>query len=152
MNSTLMDKTRGHTMKSFLGCVALAAGMLLGTFSHGEIMVVVHPSNAALFDKNAIQRIFLGKTRAFPGGEEALPLSLRETTVASADFTRSVLAKTPKQLKSYWAKMVFTGKGTPPKQMDSSKQIIDLVSNNPNFIGFVKAGTDNGGVKVVGRF
>ncbi len=139
-------------MKTFLGCWALTTGMLLGALSHGEIMVVVHPSNAAMFDKGSIQRIYLGKTRAFPGGEEALPLSLRETSVTSANFTRNVLAKTPKQLKSYWAKMVFTGKGTPPKQMDNSKQIIDLVSNNPNFIGFVKEGTDNGGVKVVGRF
>ena len=139
-------------MKHLLSGLTLILGISLASFALAEIEVVVHPSNAAAFDKSAIQRIFLGKTRAFPSGAEAVPIALREGSTGDADFTKSVLSKTPKQLKAYWAKMVFTGKGTPPKQLDNASQVLKLVSTNPNLIGFIPAGSSEGNVKVVGRF
>lgn len=139
-------------MKNLLSSMILTSAMLIPAMAMAEIEVIVHPSNADTLDKDAIQRIFLGKTRAFPGGAEAVPISFNEGTPEEAEFTESVLSKTPKQLKAYWAKMVFTGKGTPPRQMDGTKQIIDLISANPNLIGFVPAGSATAAVKVVGKF
>lgn len=132
--------------------VSSIGALLFSGLVSAEIAVVVHPSNAASLDKDSITRIFLGKSRAFPGGGEAIPVAFKESTKESDEFAQSVLNKTPKQLKAYWAKMIFTGKGTPPKQLDSSAQIIDLVSKNPNFIGFVPSGSESGAVKVVGKF
>ncbi len=117
-----------------------------------EIAVITHPSNADSFDKNSVSRIFLGKSRAFPSGAEALPISFKDGTSESNEFTKNVLSKTPKQLKAYWAKMIFTGKGTPPKQMDTTEQILDLVANNPNVIGFVPATSASASVKIVATF
>jgi ABC-type phosphate transport system substrate-binding protein len=139
-------------MKKLISSLVLASSLVLPQFSLAEVEIVVHPSNSAAFDKDAIKRIFLGKTRAFPGGGEAVPIGLKEGTAGSQEFTKSVLSKTPKQLKAYWAKMVFTGKGTPPRQMDGTSQILDLISTNPNLIGFVPAGSATGNVKVVGKF
>ncbi len=139
-------------MKKLLSSLVLASSLVLPSLALAEVEVVVHPSNAAALDKDSIKRIFLGKTRAFPGGGEAVPIALKEGTAEDADFTKGVLSKTPKQLKAYWAKMVFTGKGTPPRQMDSAAQIVELISANPNLIGFIPAGSGGGSVKVVGKF
>lgn len=139
-------------MKLLLTSFILASGILISLTSTAEVEVIVHPSNGAALDKDTIQRIFLGKTRAFPGGGEAVAVSAKEGTPESDEFTQKVLAKTPKQLKAYWAKMVFTGKGTPPRQMDSPADIAKLVASNPNLIGFIPAGSAGAGVKVVGKF
>ncbi len=139
-------------MKNLISTFVLASSLVLPSLALAEVEVIVHPSNAAALDKDAIKRIFLGKTRAFPGGSEAVPISLNESSAENQDFTKSVLSKTPKQLKAYWAKMVFTGKGTPPRQMDSSAQVLELIAANPNLIGFVPAGSATGSVKVIGKF
>ncbi len=139
-------------MKKLISSLVLASSLILPQLALAEVEVIVHPSNGSTFDKDSIKRIFLGKTRAFPGGGEAVPIALKEGTAENQDFTKNVLSKTPKQLKAYWAKMVFTGKGTPPRQMGGTSEILSLISANPNLIGFVPAGSATGGVKVVGKF
>lgn len=125
---------------------------ILASVTMAEMAVIVHPSNNNALDKDTIQRIFLGKTRAFPDGSEALPISIKEGTAEYASFSEAVLSKTDKQLKAYWAKVIFTGQGTPPKEVDNAAQMLDLVAKNPNTIGFVPAGNVSGAVKVVGKF
>lgn len=139
-------------MKKYIYYIALiSSAIMLSATSFAEVEVIVHPSNGAALDKDSIQRIYLGKTRAFPGGGEAVAISLKEGTPAEADFTKNVLSKSAKQLKAYWAKMVFTGKGTPPRQIDSAEEMVKLISANPNLIGFVPAGSA-GGAKVAAKF
>lgn len=135
---------------SLLACCVVS--MLTALPCYAELAVIVHPSNASSMDKDAITRIFLGKSRAFPSGGESIPIAFPEGTPESDEFSQSILGKTPKQLKAYWAKMIFTGKGTPPKQVPTAQEIVNLVANNPNFIGFVPAGSVSGSVKVVGKF
>jgi ABC-type phosphate transport system substrate-binding protein len=138
-------------MKNLISFIVLTSSMMLSAVSFAEIEVIVHPSNGAALDKDSIQRIYLGKTRAFTGGGEAVAISLKEGSGPEGEFTKNVLGKSAKQLKAYWAKMVFTGKGTPPRQIDSAEEMVKLISTNPNLIGFVPAGSA-GATKVVGKF
>jgi ABC-type phosphate transport system substrate-binding protein len=138
-------------MKNLFSFIFLTSSMMLSAVSFAEIEVIVHPSNTTALDKNSIQRIYLGKTRAFPGGGEAVPISLNEGSGAEDEFIQNVLGKSAKQLKAYWAKMVFTGKGTPPRQISSAEEMVKLITANPNLIGFVPAGSA-GAAKVAGKF
>ena len=52
-------------------------------------------------------------------------------------------------MKSYWSKQIFTGKGTPPKEVGNDASVLDLVANNKNAIGYVDAAQVSDGVKVV---
>ena len=128
------------------------AALIFSTSLWAEVEVIVHPSNAVALTKDDISRIFLGKTRGFPGGKEAIAISMSKGDAAFDEFTQNVLGKSTKQLKAYWAKMVFTGKGTPPKEIGSSAELSGLIASNPNLIGFVPAGSAGAGVKVVGKF
>jgi ABC-type phosphate transport system substrate-binding protein len=139
-------------MRLFRHWLAALMALTLISTAFAEVSVIVHPSNNSALDKDTISRIFLGKNRGFPGGGDAIPVTFKEGTPASDQFTENVLSKSPKQLKSYWAKMIFTGKGTPPKQMDADAEVVSLVSKNPSVIGYVTSGSEGPGVKVVAKF
>jgi ABC-type phosphate transport system substrate-binding protein len=113
--------------------------------------VIVHPSNGDALDDAAISRIFLGKSKSFPGGEQAVPINMDEGAAVTEDFNTKVLSKSSSQLKAYWSKLVFTGKGTPPTTAASDAEMIKLISANPNMIGFIE-GSGDGSVKVVKTF
>lgn len=115
------------------------------------VAVIVHPSNGDSIDKKAIENIYLGKTKSFPGGSQAVPVNLEGGPVREA-FDSNVLGKSSSQLKSYWSQKVFTGKGTPPKEVTTPDEVIGLVSSNPNIIGYIDSSQVNGSVKVVAEF
>ena len=64
----------------------------------------------------------------------------------------TVLSKTDAQLKAYWSKLTFTGKGTPPKELASEEEMMKLVAGNPSLIGFVDASKVDASVKVAFKF
>ena len=53
------------------------------------------------------------------------------------------------QLKSYWSKLVFTGKGQPPRDVQTDAEMIELVAGNPNIIGYVDISSVTDKVKVL---
>ena len=125
---------------------------LTSVFAQAEIAVVVHPSNASAIDSSAISRIFLGKLKSFDGGGQAVPINQESSTGATDEFNSKVLNKSGSQLKSYWSKLVFTGKGTPPKVVANDAEVISLISANPNLIGYIDAAAVTGTVKVIAKF
>lgn len=114
-----------------------------------EVVIIVHPSNAAALERSDVARIYLGKSKKFPGGGQAIPLNHKEGSATKSTFDSQVLKKSSSQLKAYWSKLVFTGKGSPPKEISSEEEILQLVASNPNFIGYVDASKVNDSVKAI---
>lgn len=129
--------------------VLLIAGLVLSPLAQAEVAVIVHPSNAATLDADAVSKLYLGREKSFPGGAAAVPLALSDDAAATAEFNDKILKKPSSQLKAYWSKLIFTGKGTPPKEIASDAEMVKLISSNPNMIGFVDAKAVDGSVKVV---
>lgn len=121
-------------------------------FILADIAVIVHPSNSNAMDSSEISRLFLGKSKKFPDGSVAIPLNQIETTSATGQFNSKALKKSSSQLKAYWSKLVFTGKGSPPKSVDNNVAVIDLVASNPNIIGYVDSSAITDKVKVLTTF
>ncbi|WP_448549693.1 phosphate ABC transporter substrate-binding protein [Thalassotalea fusca] len=128
---------------------------LLGAVSFSsvaDVAVIVHPSNADALDSGNISKIFLGKSKKFPSGEQAVPVSQQSKNPIRVEFDRKVLNKSSSQVKAHWSKLLFTGKGQPPKEAITDGEVIELVANNPNIIGFVDASQVDATVKVVATF
>lgn len=120
---------------------------------NAETAVIVSSSNAnASVSANDISKIFLGKSKSFPDGSQATPVDHNDGTPTREAFNDKVLGKSASQLKSYWSRLIFTGKGTPPKQYASDAEVKAAVSSNPNLIGYIDAGAVDGSVKVVHKF
>ncbi|MFY9178342.1 MAG: phosphate ABC transporter substrate-binding protein [Venatoribacter sp.] len=136
-----------------LAKLGLAFGLVVSATAFAETAVIVSKDNAnSNLDKNQIEQIFLGKTSSFPDGAKAIPIDQNEGSATRDAFNDSVLGKNASQLKAYWSRLIFTGKGTPPKESGNDADVVGLVAKNPNLIGYVDASAVNDSVKVVFKF
>lgn len=131
--------------------LAIAALMLGATAAAQAEVVVVVSAKSAVGSLTADQasQIFLGKANTFPSGGQAVPIDQAESTPAHTEFYAKVTGKDSAQVKAYWSKQVFTGKGQPPKEVPGNADVKKLVADNPNLIGYIDKSTIDGSVKVV---
>ncbi len=130
----------------------LATSLMFSASAFSGVAVIVHPSNASALTEAEISRIFLGKMKSFPGGGQAIPVNQSEGAGARGSFEDNVLKKSSSQIKAYWSKLVFTGKGTPPREVGNDADVVSLVKSNPNIIGYVDESAITGDVKVIATF
>lgn len=129
----------------------LAVTLIICVNAQAQVHVIVHPSNNNQPSTGEISRIFLGKQGAFTNGIPAKPLNYNSELPVKSKFFERVLNKKNSQFKAHWAKLVFTGAGTPPEELESELQVVEEVRRNPSAIGFV-SGNNVEGVKVIGSF
>lgn len=134
-------------MKKWLLAASLCSGM-----AFADVVVIVNPNNSDSLDKDTISRLFLNKAKAFPNGTKSVPYALAEGNTIADEFNGKVLNKTSAQLTAFWSKLVFTGKGQPPKALENDAEVIATVAENAEAIGYVDASSVNDSVRVVATF
>jgi ABC-type phosphate transport system substrate-binding protein len=115
---------------------------------YSEVAVIVHASNQQSLTETDIKNLFTGKLKSFPDGNPAIILSLPEGDPNQSLFNQKVLGRSDAQVKAFWSKLMFTGKGTPPKEV-SAEEMIKLVSTNPSTIGIVDSAVVSDKVRVL---
>ena len=129
------------------------SSLLLAGIAQAEVAVIVSASNGnSAIDQDTIARVFLGKSKSFPDGSQAVPVDQNAGSASREAFNSAVLSKSSSQLKAYWSRLIFTGKGTPPKESGDDAAVKNLVATNPNLIGYVDSSVVDGSVKVVYKF
>ncbi|MDP4527916.1 phosphate ABC transporter substrate-binding protein [Alkalimonas delamerensis] len=134
-------------LKAMLGALLLLSGAALA-----EISVIVHPSNAVSVDQSDLNRLFLGRGSNFSDGNRATPLNLAEGQAAREHFDTQVLNRSSAQLKAYWSRLVFTGKGTPPAEHPNAAAMKAAVASDPTAIGYIASSDVDDTVRVVATF
>jgi ABC-type phosphate transport system substrate-binding protein len=137
------------SVKMSLAALTLTVTMLGSNPVWSAGAIIVHPSNSNTLSKSDVVRLFLGKLTRYPDGSDAIPIEQKDSSSMHAEFVANVLNKSTQQLKAYWAKQLFTGKGKPPKAVESSADVIKLVAENPALIGYVDSGMVDESVKVI---
>jgi ABC-type phosphate transport system substrate-binding protein len=130
-------------------CIGLA--MLVGaTAAVAQVAAVVSTrSPVAALSSEQIVDIFLGKTSRFPDGSPAAPIDQLEGSAVRDDFYQRFAGKSPAQIKAHWSKIIFTGRGQPPRQASSGAEVKSLVVANPGSIGYIEQRLVDGSVKVL---
>jgi ABC-type phosphate transport system substrate-binding protein len=103
------------------------------------VVVVSSKSTITILSKSQIADIFLGKTARFPDGSPAVPVDQSEGTLARDGFYSAFTGESAAQLKAHWSKIIFTGRGQPPKAVPNSLALKTLVAENPAAIGYIEA-------------
>ena len=80
-----------------------------------------------------------------------IPVDQNEGAATRGEFYKKVANKDAAQLNAYWSKLIFTGQGQPPKAVGGDDAVIELVSKNPNMIGYVSGAATTSKVKVVAK-
>ena len=122
----------------------------LSVEAFAEVKVVVHPSvkDSGITVAQAAD-VFLGKANALPSGHKTVPMDQGEGRAARDEFYSKVAKKDAAQLKAYWSRLIFTGKGQPPKELSDDAEVLQLVSTNPNIVGYVDGSANTSKVKVL---
>jgi ABC-type phosphate transport system substrate-binding protein len=140
-------------MKSRLlgGLVVLALAATGATAASSQEVVAVVSAKSPVTTLNASQvaDIFLGKTSRFPDGTQAVPIDLGEDSPARDKFYAQFTGKSPAQVKAHWSKIIFTGRGQPPRQASSSSEAKKMIAENPNAIGYIDGSAVDGSVRVL---
>ena len=102
-----------------------------------DLVVITSNDNMESLNIDDVARIFLGKVNKFPSGAEVIPLDIDPMHPSFARFAREVLKKNPSQLRAYWAKRIFTGRGKPPQIIQTSAALRDLVSSDKRYLSYL---------------
>jgi len=108
-----------------------------------SVAVIVNPKNSNAVSAEQISNVFLGKSNDLMG------VDLPDGNAVRDAFYHKVTGKDGPQLKAYWAKLVFTGKAQPMKELASDAEVKKHVASNPNAIGYIDKGSVDGSVKVI---
>lgn len=138
-------------MKKIITQTLMATTLSLGAMAaQAEVAVIVNSSVAvSSITTDVAADIFLSKMSALPDGTKMVPLDQEEGKKAREEFYSKVVKKDAAQLNAYWSRLIFTGKGEPPKKVADDSEVVALVAANPNMIGYVQASAVTPGVKVL---
>jgi ABC-type phosphate transport system substrate-binding protein len=134
--------------------VRVFAGVLLfataAACSAADIVVVVSPrSTVTALRPDQVAAIFLGQEARLPDGSEAVALDQPVNSPLREQFYLKVTGKTRALLKAYWSKMVFTGRGLPPREAPDSLAVRKAVADNASVIGYIERDALDGSVRPV---
>lgn len=127
-------------------CLGGALLLTLGAASlpaAADVVVVAGAASSASLTKEQVADVFLGKTPGLTPVDQAESNPLRE------EFYTKVVGKSAAQAKSYWSKLAFTGKGTPPKEMASSAEVKKALAANPALVGYIEKTAVDASVKTL---
>ena len=117
---------------------ALGLMLALGPAARADVFVVVPAaSNVRAMTQKEVVDLYMGRTRAFPAGDFALPFDLPRDHPGRAAFYQALTGMGQAQINSYWSRLMFSGQTMPPQPLPSEAEMADLVRRNPSAIGYL---------------
>lgn len=128
--------------------------VLFGASAHqasaADLVVIVSARSAApMLRADQVAAIFLGQSAQLPDGASVAAIDQLVGSPARDEFYARVAAKSPALLKAYWSKMLFTGRGQPPREADSNAAVRKLVADTPGMIGYIERSALDASVRPV---
>lgn len=115
-----------------------------------EIAIITHPGvNEIGMSREKVADIYMGKKKTYTDGTVVRPVDQAADTTVRNRFYRSVIRMSNSEVNRYWAKLKFTGKGTPPKVISGDEAVRDWVASHPGAIGYIDGKYLDKSVKVV---
>jgi hypothetical protein len=66
-----------------------------------------------------------------------VPIDQAEDSAARAEFYAKVADKSAAQMKAYWSKIIFTGRGQPPTEVANGAEMKRRIAENPDAMGYI---------------
>jgi hypothetical protein len=125
---------------SALGALILAVFSVTNVWAE-DIVVIVNPA-ATPISKEQIADLYLGRSNAW------IPIDQAVGSGIYVEFYRKVTGRDSAQIKAIWSRILFTGRGVPPKQLRDSAAVKKAVAANPNAVGYIEKSAVDASVKV----
>lgn len=106
-------------------------------------IAIITANSAAPLTKAQIAKVYLG--RSF----ERKPYDLPEGSPLRTEFYRVATDSTLAQVRSNWARVMFTGRGEPPRELSDATAVKRAVAADALAVGYIEADAVDGTVKTV---
>lgn len=131
-----------------LGAALLLVAGLSPAFAARAVVNTQLPDSEIL-DRTDLRAVFTLRKRFWSDGQPIKVYVLPDSDPVHKDFVKGKLHLFPYQLRQIWNRLVFSGTGVAPVQLDSETEILRAVAREPNAIGYVNGAPLPAGVKEV---
>lgn len=130
-------------------CYILCLGLTLINANAQADVVLVAAKNSPLnsLNRHDVEDIFLGKSANLPQIGKVTPLDRNDEKLRE-QFYAAYTGKTLSQVKAHWAKIIFTGRGQPPKTVGLD-ELKTALRNNPTAVGYISAAQVDDTLKIL---
>lgn len=116
----------------------------------GDLVVVVNAaSGVERLTREEVVSLFLGRARRLPSGITALPIDQAGDSPERARFYRALVGKDVADINAYWARLLFSGQASPPRQAESTAELLEIIRNNKGALGYVDRARVDRRVRIV---
>jgi ABC-type phosphate transport system substrate-binding protein len=127
--------------------------LLLALPVRAELVVVVSPhSDITSLTREQVINIYMGRYRVLPDGSTAHPLDAAADSAERGLFYRGLLGKSLDDVNAYWARLVFSGRTAPPREVPNRQAMLADIADDRNAIGYVERKDLTRNLKIVFSF
>lgn len=114
-----------------------AVGLTASPSLLADVVLVGNPGIGGAITADQASSLYLGKSNKLPNGANAVIYELENGNPLRVAFHDKVTGKNEAQLQSYWSRLVFTGKASPPPQLANTALMKSTIAATPNAIGYI---------------
>jgi hypothetical protein len=122
---------------------AFALAALLSAPASAEVVIIVSPQSALAPAVGQVCQAYLGKLKT------PTPVNFNEKNPLRDEFYSKACKKDAAQVQAIWGKLIFTGTGTPPSEVDSAAAMKKSVAADPKSVGYIDKKDVDASVKVI---
>ena len=151
MNTFLQVVGRALLGIGFLAAaLSVEGGGSLAAQTATSFRVVVNESNpVTTISADDLSELFLKRRTSWPGGVPAQPVDQPARAAVRESFSTVALDRPVRAMVAYWQQQIFSGRGVPPLELSTETAVVEYVRAHPGAVGYVSAGADIRGLKVV---
>ena len=135
-------------LKIFLPVLLLLIGS--AGLAAAELKIIANPKGATEYlDASTLRGIFGMRVSRWPDGTPIRVFVLPDDNPVHAKFAKTLLNTYPHQLRRNWDRLVFSGTGTAPVQVDSEREMLKRIQSTPGAIGYVESVEESAHVRII---
>ena len=120
--------------------------------AHALVVVVGKNNPVEALSKTQVIDIYMGRYNTFPNGVVDRPLDRVAGSDAKQKFYRLLVNKSEEKINAYWARLLFSGRASPPSSYATNDEMLDELRSSKQTIGYVLESEVDDSLKVVYRF
>lgn len=99
--------------------------------------------------KTQLSKILLKKVSKWETGDPVRAVDQGGKQAVREVFSKAIHGRSASSIQRYWQRQIFSGKGVPPPELESDREVLDFVAQNAGSLGYVSIDAPVDGVKIL---
>lgn len=121
----------------------LALALIAAPAARAEVVIITAANATIAPSVEQVCQVYLGKLKT------PAAITLPEQQPLRDEFYLKACRKDAAQVRSMWGKLIFTGTGTPPREVASPAEMKKAVAATPGSVGYLERKDVDATVKVI---